>query len=207
MLYLSLMRRIKSRLLRFSDRGQSMIETALILPLLLLLAFNAINFGYFIFAAVNLAASPRTAAQYSIIGASTPAQPATLPAAGPPGSSGTNKLTVSSLAFEDIQKVLIGSTNYSSARVGVCSQAVGVTGSGASQKSLCSQYGTGTQTWTPASDPEAPTFILNRVDMVYKVNPPIPPFKLPVPGFPGGLSLSLVPALSIHRQVSMRAMN
>ncbi len=38
----------------FSDRGQSMVETALILPILLLLAFNAINFGYFIFAAVKV---------------------------------------------------------------------------------------------------------------------------------------------------------
>ena len=33
------------RLLHFRECGQSLIETALVLPILLLLAFNAINFG------------------------------------------------------------------------------------------------------------------------------------------------------------------
>lgn len=199
---------VKTRLprLRFSERGQSLIETALILPFLVFLGFNAVNFGYFIFAAVNLTAAPRTAVQYSIIGPSTPAQP-TLPDAGPPGSSGTDKLTVSSLAYEDIQRVLLSGSDYTSARVQVCSQTVGLTGSGSTQRASCVQYGAGTGSWTPAADPEAPIFILNRVDIRYDVNPPISPFRIPVPGVPGGIQLSLVPTFNIHRHVSMRAMN
>ena len=70
---------------RFHSRtqGQSLIETALLLPILLLLAFNAINFGYFFFVAVNLAAAPRTGVQLSIIGEATPVNIPLSPA-GPP---------------------------------------------------------------------------------------------------------------------------
>src|SRR5258708_34830608 len=48
--------------------GQSLMETALILPFLMMLAFEAINFGYFFFTAVNIAASPRQGVEYSIQG-------------------------------------------------------------------------------------------------------------------------------------------
>jgi Flp pilus assembly protein TadG len=43
---------LKSRL-RSRDGGQSLVETALVLPLFLLITFNAVNFGYFFFVAVN----------------------------------------------------------------------------------------------------------------------------------------------------------
>src|SRR5207244_13548584 len=43
----------------FSESAQSMTETALLLPILLVLALNTINFGYFFFVAVNLALAPR----------------------------------------------------------------------------------------------------------------------------------------------------
>ena len=49
-----------------------MAETALMLPLLLAMAFNAVNFGYFFLMAINLAAATRSGALYSILGASTP---------------------------------------------------------------------------------------------------------------------------------------
>ena len=179
------------------DRGESMIETALILPMLLLLAFNAINFGYFFFAAVNLAAAPRTGVEYSIVGFATPSQ-LQLPDAGP----ATTPLTVSFLTYEDMRGVLPSSAN---ARVQVCTAKLGLNGSGSTQKANCAQYGSGTETYTPASDPEAPFFVLNRVDVVYQINPLIPAFQLPTPG--GPISLSLLPSLRIHRSVSMRVMD
>ena len=67
---------------RYSERGQSMIETALLLPILLLIAFNAINFGYFFFVVLNLSSAPRSGVQYSILGFATPGQ-FSLPPAGP----------------------------------------------------------------------------------------------------------------------------
>ncbi len=174
-----------------------MVEAALLLPLLLWLAFNAINFGYFFFAAVNIASSPREGVEYSIQGFSTPGQLA-LPPAGPSSSPAS----VSFLTYEDIRGVLPSSAN---SRVQVCSEVLGVSGFGASQTANCAQYGSGTETYTPASDPEAPLFVLQRVDVVYSITPLIPAFRLPFPG--GGLNLSLLPSLRVHRQVSMRAMN
>jgi len=189
---------LDTRLLRsrYSERGQSLIETALLLPILLLLAFNAINFGYFFFVAVNLAAAPRTGVQYSILGEQTPAQ-LQLPPAGPTSS----QVSVSYLTYQDIRNVLPGSPN---ARVQICSKVLGMNGSGAAMKANCVQFGPGAETYTPAADPEAPFLILHRVDVVYTLQPIIPAFQLPTPA--GPISLALLPTLRIHRQVSMRAM-
>jgi hypothetical protein len=52
--------------------------------------------------------------------------------------------------------------------------------------------------FTPATDPEAPTFLLNRVDVTYTVQPPIPLSFFSYP---------LLPSMKFHRQVSMRAMD
>ena len=41
------------------NEGQSLLETALTVPLLLALAFNLINFAYFWFMILTLAAAPR----------------------------------------------------------------------------------------------------------------------------------------------------
>ena len=100
-----------------SEIGQSLIETALMLPVLLLLAFNAINFGYFFFVAVNLASAPRSGVQYAILGPSTP-QALDYP---PPGPAGT-ATSISFITYEDMRGVLRSS---SSALVQVCSTKVG----------------------------------------------------------------------------------
>ena len=54
-----------------STRGESLIETALSLPLLLMLLFNALNIGYFFFVTLNLTSAPRTAVLYSMLGGQT----------------------------------------------------------------------------------------------------------------------------------------
>jgi len=174
-----------------------MIETALLLPILLLLAFNAINFGYFFFVAVNMAAAPRTGVQYSILGTQTPVN-TPLPPAGPSTSQGS----VSYLTHRDMLGVL---SDSASARVQVCSKALGTNGTGTSTIANCVQFGPGTETYNPAPDPEAPLFILNRVDVVYQIRPLIPAFELPTPG--GPIPLTIIPNLRFHRQVSMRAMD
>jgi Flp pilus assembly protein TadG len=179
--------------------GQSLIETALILPLLLLLAFDAINFGYFFYSAVNLASAPREGAQWSIIGSATPSS-SSLAAAGP----ASNSTTVSFLTYEDMRGAL---PSYSNATIQVCTEALGLQASGlgtSSQIPNCAQFGGGSGTWTPPPDPEAPFFVLQRVDVAYTVVPLIPQFVLPVGG---GIPLTLLPNMTLHRQVSMRAMN
>ncbi len=191
---------------RYSERGQSMIETALLLPILLLLAFNAINFGYFFFVAVNLAGAPRSGVQYSILGFSTP-DALSIPPAGPSGSACPSALADSSpyvctLTYHDMAGVLY---NYSAATVRVCNSTLGTSGTGTGKVANCATYGSGTVPTGPAPDPEAPLFTLSRVDVVYNLTPIIPAFELPTPA--GPISLTLIPGLTMRRQVSMREMN
>jgi hypothetical protein len=184
--------------------GQALVETVLLMPLILLIVLNVINFGYFFFVALNLAANPRSGVEYSILGFSTPGS-LTLPAAGPPNSTNT----VSYLSQQDLTGAVNAPTG---ATIQVCSSTVGVNVSGTSQcvsctGTTCGSAGTGSP--APAPDPEAPNFILNRVDVDYTFSPVIP-------GTPFGLALLPMSVCSssggtvtctFHRQVSMRAMN
>src|SRR5579863_10067063 len=74
------------------DSGQSLIETALAVPFLLLIALNAINFAYYFFVAINLAAAPRNGVEWSVQGFATPAQLA-LPSSGYTSTSGASTAT------------------------------------------------------------------------------------------------------------------
>lgn len=195
-----------TRLARNSS-GQALVETALILPFLLLVLLNAINFGYFYLVALDLTASSRSAALYGMIGSATPAGTA-LPAA-----TGTATNTVSYLAYQDLTGSLF---NPGAATVQVCSAQLGLNGTGSTQTAYCETCTSSTSCGTtpvagspvPDSDPEAPTFVLNRVDVVYAFSPIIP-------GTPFGLALLPLSACSssagtvtctFRRQMSMRAM-
>jgi TadE-like protein len=188
-------------------KGQSLIETVLLMPLMLLIVLNVINFGYFFVIAVNLAAAPRSGVEYSILGYATPGS-LTLPAAGPPSAL----TSISYLSQQDLTGAISAPTG---ATLQVCSQTIGMNGSGSTQTSKCvsctgSTCGAaGTGIPAPSPDPEAPSFVLNRVDVTYTFAPLIP-------GTPFGLSLLPMSACtasggnvtcSFHRQVSMRVMN
>jgi hypothetical protein len=86
------MRRPKSK-----SAGQALIETILMLPIIVTIVLNAINFGYFFLMALNITASARSTGLYSITGDETPAAIA-VPPAGPsnaPGSVSSGLLTFS----------------------------------------------------------------------------------------------------------------
>ncbi len=188
-----------------NSSGQALVETALILPIVLLLVLNIINFGFFFLVALNLTASPRSAAEYSILGFQTPGSQS-LPTAVP----------VSYLSGQDLYGAI---SSPSSVSIQVCSSTLGVSGSpqtakcapctlsSADMSATCSTGGTGSP--APNSDPESPTFVLARVDVDYSFSPPIP-------GTPFGLALLPLGVCSssggtvtcrFHRQVSMREMN
>jgi Flp pilus assembly protein TadG len=168
------------------NKGQSLLETALFLPLLVLLIAYAVDFGYFFIVAANLSSASRNATEYSIQGYESPGQ-AVLPTAGPMSAV----TSVSALAVGDLSG-LAGSS--STTTVQVCSKVIGVT----NHLTQCASYGPADSSYTPAADPEAPTFLLNRVDVTYTVQPPIP---LSIFSYP------LVPSLTFHRQVSMRVLD
>lgn len=100
---------------RFSgSSGQALIETALILPLLLMIVLNAVNFGYFYLMALNITAASRSSGIYSIMGGATPAS-LPLPNAGPV----TTTTTVSYLAYQDLTGAVY-SPSTSNTGVQVC---------------------------------------------------------------------------------------
>jgi len=186
------------------SRGQSLVETALVMPLLLLIVLNAINFGYYFLVALNIAASPRSGVEYSILGFSTPAT-LTLADAAPSGTT----TTVSYLTYQDMTGAL---WNPGGANVQVCTKKLGFAGAGTSKcvqcpAGSCGSVNTGSP--TPDPDPEPTAFVLQRVDVTYSF-PPL------IPGTPFGIALLPTSVCStsggsvtctFHRQVSMRSMD
>ena len=193
------------RYIRFglaSACGQSLLETALMVPLLLMLALNVVNFGYFFLVAVNLAAAPRSGVLYSIQGGSTPSE-LVLPLWGP----SSDITTVSHLTYQDMTGALYAPSTQAS--VQVCSQRIGLNSPGTStQTAQCRTSGAGTFP-LPASDPESPSFVLHRVDVIYNFRPLIngTPFNIAVLAAPICTSSAGSVSCTFRRQASMRAMN
>lgn len=169
---------------RRSD-AQSLVEVALFIPIFTILVCYSVDFGYFFLAAATITSATRNAAQYAVNGPQSASQ-AAVPAAGPDTTLGT----VANLAESAIglPRAMTATT------VEVCSN--GVTGSPMSGNiAKCQTWGANSSLSYPAdTDPESPTFQLNRVDVTYTVLPPIP------------MPSSVMPTLSFHRTVEMRAM-
>jgi Flp pilus assembly protein TadG len=164
-----------------SSRGQSLVETALMLPVLVLLVLNVVNLAYFFLVTTNLTAAARTAALTSIEGSYSPfaLQEAS---SGPSGSTVTTTPgTVAYTAYQDLTGAVWNPTN-SANTIQVCTQVntnsttnSGVNGTGAAQVSNCmactSSGCTAANGYAgspaPSADPEAPNFVLNQVDITY----------------------------------------
>lgn len=174
---------LQSRLIQ--DRsGHSLLEVALVLPFLIVIAINAVNLGYIFSVYLNLSAAPRRGAQYSTHGTST-----ALEVAVPSADS------VSSLLYDNINTAVPAAANTPTQ---VCSIALGTSGSGSTQVPNCATYnGGGTVTFpSPQPDPEAPYLVLHRVDVQYTVRPLIQ-----------GSVFNVIPdRLTLHKTVMMRAM-
>jgi Flp pilus assembly protein TadG len=168
------------RHLCFSQEGQSLIEIALMAPIFTMLVCYAVDFGYLFLVATSLSSASRNAAIYAVQGAMSPSQ------TSPPTAVVVSTLAIASIGLSG------ASTSTVSTRV--CSSAVGTTAS--TNVALCAtpNVGAGTVSGTPDTDPESPTFQLNRVDVVYAFSPPIP------------LPAAIFPSQAFHRMVEMRAM-
>jgi Flp pilus assembly protein TadG len=169
--------------LRRSKEGQSLLETAVAMPLLLGIAFNLINLGYFWFMVLALTAAPRQGVQYSTQGGQSVTTIST-----------PSTTAVSDLVYENMTNAVHGATTGNTA-VRVCSTARGVDSS--THVALCDSFGPAFAFSPVDVDPEAPVFVLNRVDVEFTVTPliPGPAFNVVLPG-----------NLKFHRQVSMRSL-
>src|SRR5438128_1821871 len=143
-----------------SEGGQALLETAVTLPLLLGIAFNLINFGYFWFLVIVLSAAPRIGVEYASQGWIT------LQKSSAPGTS-----AVKDLIYENLTNAINGATT-SNVAVQVCSIAKGVNSS--TGVTLCDQFGPSYSFPGPAADPESPAWTLDRIDVEYTVTPIIP---------------------------------
>src|SRR5438094_8164267 len=187
-----------------SRSGEGLIETALIVPFLLTMILNAVNFGYFFLVALNLTAAPRSAVKYSIQGFATPAT--TTLASGP--SSGNPSADNSSVAYLIYQDMIGALGSSTSATVTVCSNSLG-----AGKCVTCSGYNTGCNApvdcafGANCTDPEA-SFVLNRVDVTYTFSPLIPGTAFNLTLLPTSIcSTSGGVTCTFHRYASMREMN
>ena len=192
------------------DSGQALMEMVLMVPILLAVVLNAINFAFFFLMALNITSSARSSGTYSIMGGATPASIA-VPLAGPV----TTTTSVSYIAYQDLTGAVY-SPSTSNTGVQVCSPSVGVLNAGtATQQSKCSQLGL-SETY-PAADPDpelnsastVPAFLLNRVDVAYQFTPPIPlmPFNIIILASPACSSSGGVVTCLFYRHTEMRAMN
>lgn len=170
------------------ENGQSLLEAAVAVPLLLAIAFNIINFGYFWFMVLALSAAPRQGVQYATQGGAALTTTSGLPTAD----------NICNLVGDNIGNAVLHSSTLTCAadtnvQIRVCSNAVGTPTAGVPK---CKSYGPALVSLSaPAADPEPTMFALQRVDVVYQVTPVIP----------GGVFNIVVPAnLKFHRQVSMR---
>src|SRR5437762_3827446 len=174
---------------RQDSRGQSLVETALLLPLLIMLVLNVVNLGYFFLCAINLNGAARTSVLYAIQGAATPFSGAIPPSGG--SSPGTNTASVTYLIYQDLTGALWNPTGVS---VQVCTDANGTnTNTGSTQRANCEVCTSGgcsvasngspvpdadpeatSPTCTNASSPSCPNFLLHRIDVDYTFVPLIP---------------------------------
>ncbi len=124
--------------------GQSLVEFALILPLIFLLILNVVNFGGFLFAWITVANGARVGAEYLVRGTASLGKPSTPTAA-----------QVTTLVTNDTSSLL----NRASLQVRVCTNNNGTI--------IC----TGSGTQTPPLDPEPDSFTLASVDVTYTYQP------------------------------------
>lgn len=178
--------------LRVQEQGQSLLEFAVILPVLYLLISFAVDFGYYFIVAAGITSSSRNAVEYSIQGFSSPAAgySSTTQPSPPAAGSTTTSGSVAALAVGDLSSFLYSTTETT---VQVCSSTVTSTGAVS-----CQTWGATSQSWTPDTDPESPLFHLYRVDVLYHISPPLP---VSIFGY------SLVPSYSFHHMAEMRGMN
>ena len=162
---------------RRSEAGNSLIEFALLLPLLLLVVVNAVNFGGFFYAWITMANASRSASQYASLAGASVSAPSPVAAA-----------QIYNVVTQDISSL----RNQASLAVRVCTNNNGPIS--------CSQTGTGSFTNPPADvRPEASLYVMTWVDVLYTYQPLIPLFNFPQLGVHATL-----PATRIHRQTVMR---
>jgi Flp pilus assembly protein TadG len=198
--------------------GQSLVEFALMLPLILILIVNIVNFAGFFYAFIAVGNASRSAGDYTIMGSiaysgtdAGGASAGTLKAPSDNGSAGAqlvaNMLGTDMLSLPNRTSinVRVCELNPSSAAIGnatcnVCNNSAG-TGT------MSCSSGSGSFTTNPSPDTttgEGTNYTLTWVDVSYTYNPFIP-VGFTFPGL--GFGVTLPSNLVLHRQSIYRVLN
>lgn len=190
---------------RESRRGQSLLEMALILPLIFLLIVNTVNFGALFYDWITVANGARSGAQYMIMGGAS--------AGFPPQATASQITTVIS---NDLKSLPNASTNVTikvcTNNNGTFNQTSGGT-SGTTVACTCENI-SGSAVTCPANeggstssgnntdgftDPEPTRYVLATVDVSYHYQP-----LIGLMNFPALHIYTTVPPTTIHRTAVMR---
>jgi Flp pilus assembly protein TadG len=187
------------------SRGQGLVETVLMLPLLILLTLNVVNLAYFFLVITNLTGAARSGTEYASLGTSSPA--ATPPPSPGPATGANGSLTVAYVVQQDMTGALWSPTG-SNTQIQICSIALGFQASGGLPNcetctgTTCGTAGAGTP--QPSADPEA-VFSLHEVTINYTFSTLVPGtiFNIPLQasGMCNGGSCTFI------RRARMRVMN
>jgi Flp pilus assembly protein TadG len=196
--------------------GQALIEFAIVVPLLLILIVNIVNFGGLYYAFVEVGNASRTAGDYTIMGSVSYSGSNPSGAAGPtlqaPSDSGlagaqlvANMLATDMLSLPNRTSILVrvcrdnpSSAPISGATCNVCNNSTG---------SMSCAAGSGAFAVNPSPDTstgEGSNYTLTWVDVSYTYQPFIPlGFRFPGLGF----GVTLPGNLVLHRQSVYRVLN
>ncbi len=169
---------VTPRRMSASSAGQSLIEFALILPLVLLLVVNVVNFGSFLFTWIEIANGTRAGDQYMVLSSAS---------VGFPRNATAPQITT--LVQNDLGSVIGAATT-----VRVCTNNNGVYHPVSAGTGACAAGNT-----DGFADPEPTRYVLATVDVTYTWQPPIPLWEFPRLGIHATL-----PYQAIHRTAVMR---
>jgi hypothetical protein len=209
---------MKKVVLRRKRAGQALVEFALMLPLLLILIANIVNFGGLFYAFVAVGNASRSAGDYTIMGSiaysgtdlSGVSGP-TLQAPSDLGSAGAqlvgNMLGTDMLALPNRSSIKVRLCELNPSNAAITKATCNVCDNSAGTGIMSCTSGSGSFTANPVPDTstgEGSSYTLTWVDVSYTYNPFIPlGFK-----FPGlGLGVTLPSNLVIHRQSIYRVLN
>ena len=195
--------------------GQALIEFALMLPLLLILIANVINFAGYLYASIEVANASRTAGDYTIMGSiaysGTDASGASGPTLHAPSDGGTsgaqlvaNLLGTDMLSLTNRATINVRLCELPTTGVTTCTACVNSAGNGTM---TCTGGSNGPFTTNPSPDTstgEGSNYTMTWVDVNYTYNPFIP-LSFQFAGM--GLRLTLPSTLVLHRQSVYRVLD
>jgi Flp pilus assembly protein TadG len=162
-----------------SSNGQSLLEFALVLPLVFLLIVNAVNFGAFLYAWITVANAVRTGADYMVLGGASLG----MPHAPDP--------TTDVIPFVKADCKSLMNKSSGALKVRVC------TNNSTVDSTTIQCFGDAGN--NPPADPEPASYVLGSVDVTYTYQPIIALWDFP------GLGIhATLPATTIHRQALTR---